>query len=122
MRGVQHILVVDDDAGIRDTLAELLELEGFQVSSASDGLEALHRLQERRPDVIVVDRFMPRLDGVEFVARLRSDAATSDIPVVLMSGTCPAPGEPLAQVDALLAKPFDLAALLETVRRLGARG
>jgi CheY-like chemotaxis protein len=120
--GHQHILIVDDDAGIRDTMAELLELEGFGVSSAREGEEGLLRIQERRPDVIVLDRFMPGLDGLQFVERLRADPLTRDIPVVLMTGLAPDAGQRPLPVQAVLAKPFELEELLSTLRRLGARG
>jgi CheY-like chemotaxis protein len=115
----QHILVVEDDAGIRDTISELLQLEGFGVDSARDGLEGLSRLRDRRPDVILLDLFMPGLDGAQFVDRLRADASTSDIPVVLMTGLEPGSGREPAGVQAVLPKPFELDDLLAAVRRVG---
>jgi CheY-like chemotaxis protein len=115
----RHILVVEDDAGIRDSLAELLELEGFGVTSARDGLEGLSRLRERRPDLILLDLFMPGLDGTQFVERLRADTANSDIPVVLMTGLGPECGRAPTRVQAVLPKPFELDELLAVVRRVG---
>ena len=121
MGGHQHILIVDDDAGIRDTIAEILGLEGFGVSLAREGLEGLLRIQERRPDVIVLDRFMPGLDGLRFVERLRADPLTRDIPVVLMTGLAPDAGQFPLPVQAVLAKPFEVEEFLATLRRLAPR-
>lgn len=112
------MLVVDDDSGIRDSLAECLEAEGYRVSTAQNGADALERLAEARPDVIVVDLLMPVMNGYQFLARIREDAALGRIPVVLMSGATPRPGHLLPAADALLPKPFELDDLLAAVCRL----
>jgi CheY-like chemotaxis protein len=110
------ILVIDDDAEVRDAIAACLEWEGFAVASAAGGAEALAALRRERPAVVVCDVHMPEMTGPEFLERLRADAELRDIPVVLMSGTGPSRVHPGA--DAHLPKPFELDDLLAAVRRL----
>jgi CheY-like chemotaxis protein len=110
------ILVIEDDVGIRETLSEFLRSEGFQVDLARDGAEGLERLAVRRPDLILVDLFMPGMSGGQFLERLRADAATRSLKVVLMTGSRPG-GEAAAAADAVLQKPFELDELLSAVQR-----
>jgi CheY-like chemotaxis protein len=119
------VLVVDDSKVIRDLIAVNLELEGYDVMRAADGVEGLELVAVQRPDAITVDVVMPRLDGFELVKRLRADPATADIPVVAVTGRASAAdrehGEQVG-VDVYLTKPFEPAALVETVARLIAHG
>jgi two-component system, chemotaxis family, chemotaxis protein CheY len=119
VRGALSVLVVDDDSGIRDSLAECLESEGYRVNLAQNGAEGIERVRERRPDLIVVDLFMPVMNGYQFLAELRTDPTAGAIPVVLMTGAAPRTGSSLPAVDAVLPKPFELEDLLAVVRRLG---
>lgn len=116
-----RVLVVDDAEVIRELIAVNLELEGFHVERCADGVEALDRVAQCRPDVITLDVMMPRLDGFATVERLRADPSTAGIPVVLVTGRASAAdlarGEELG-VDAYLTKPFEPAELVATVRRL----
>ncbi len=113
------ILVVDDDAVIRDSLRELLTGEGYGVETAVDGQDALERLGSMEPPgLILLDLKMPRMDGWQFLAR--RDGASSRIPVVLLSGMAfirDAPG-----VADFIAKPIRPDRLLECVRRFCERG
>jgi CheY-like chemotaxis protein len=113
------ILVIEDDVGIRETLSDFLRSEGFDVDLARDGAEGLERLAARRPDVILVDLFMPGMDGRQFLAQLRAEAATRFLPVVLMTGSRPT-GE--TDADAVLQKPFELDELLAAVRSIRPQG
>ena len=120
-----RVLVVDDSAVIRDLIAVNLELEGFEVTVAGDGEEALERVAEQRPDVITLDVVMPRLDGFETAERLRADPAYADIPLIMVTARAAAAdlskGEELG-VDGYLTKPFEPAELVALVGRLAREG
>lgn len=79
------ILVVDDEVYILHILDFSLGAEGFDVITATDGEEALAKAQREKPDLIILDVMMPRLDGYETCRRLKSDPGTKDIPVLLLT-------------------------------------
>ena len=79
------VLVVDDEVYILHILDFSLGAEGFDVITAADGEQALSRARSERPDLIVMDIMMPRLDGYETCQRLKTDPATKDIPILLLS-------------------------------------
>ena len=112
------ILLVEDDSGIRDSVAECLESEGYDVAPVENGREALRWLRNTaRPDLIVVDLVMPVMNGAELIDELRGDMTLRDIPVVLMTAAVPTAAMPLPRANGYLSKPFDLGALLDTVLR-----
>lgn len=117
----ERILVVDDDAVIRQLICVNLELEGFEVFTAEDGQDALDKVRDVDPTVITLDIMMPRLDGWETAARLRNDPDTAHIKVILLSARAQEADLRRGQgigVDAYLTKPFDPDELVEAVRRL----
>jgi DNA-binding response OmpR family regulator len=79
------VLVADDDEDILVLVRTVLERAGYEVVVARDGAEAVAAAQERCPDLAVLDVSMPELDGLEVLRRLRADASTSDVPVLLLS-------------------------------------
>jgi CheY-like chemotaxis protein len=114
-----RILLVEDDSGIRESVAEVLELEGYQVSAVSNGSDALEWLaREVPPDVLLVDLVMPVMSGGELLARLKADPRLAGVPSILMTAAIPSAQSPIPAADATLPKPFDLDALLEVVGRL----
>lgn len=114
-----RVLVVDDNKAIRQLIKVNLELEGFEVVTASDGAECLDVVHQVRPDVVTLDVTMPRLDGLRTAERLRSDPRTRHISVAIVSGAGTAGrGGGASAVDAYLAKPFEPAELVRMVRRL----
>ncbi|WP_433545661.1 response regulator [Streptomyces sp. CA-294286] len=115
-----RVLVVDDNKVIRQLIKVNLELEGFEVVTASDGAECLEVVHRVRPDVITLDVVMPRLDGLSAVARLRDDPRTCGLPVAIVSACTQGEVESglAAGVDAFLSKPFEPAELVRLVRRL----
>jgi two-component system, OmpR family, response regulator CpxR len=116
-----EVLVVEDDFAIRETLRELLEDEGYDVSWASNGQEALDLLARRAPRVILLDLMMPVMDGWEFRLAQRRDPALARIPVVVISADHALDQKVAAlAVDGWLAKPFELDALLTTLQRYAA--
>lgn len=109
-----HVLVVEDDADIRESVCEMLEDEGFDVVTAKDGREALGLLHGgARPCVILTDLFMPQMSGQEFVSAIRRIDELASIPLVCISGM---PNFKLPGVDVML-KPFNLDQLLSFVQK-----
>jgi CheY-like chemotaxis protein len=116
------VLVVDDDAANRDSLALLLKLSGWAVCTAANGREALDRLRgSAAPDLVFLDLMMPVMDGWEFLRRRRDEAPLRDVPVVVLSAL----GETYQRevlslgADAVLQKPAEPEALLAAARRHG---
>ena len=116
--GGGSVLIVDDDRDIRETLQEILEQEGYEVLVAKNGQEALARARERRPAVVLLDLFMPVMDGVEFRRRQLQDPELADIPVVVVSAAADVEDR-LGALGAtgLLEKPLQIEQLFEVVAR-----
>ena len=114
-----RILVVDDDPSIRDVVASLLELEGHEVSTASNGLEALRDVERQPPDLIVLDMRMPVMDGWTFVRELHRRGL--HVPILVLTATQDAHlwAEQVGAED-FLEKPFEISSLLASVERLKA--
>jgi CheY-like chemotaxis protein len=116
---VRTVLVVEDDADLNQSLDELLARQGFRVVATRDPVEAWEALQAGpRPAAILVDLLTPRMQGADFVARLRRDARLSIIPLIAMSGDDDAARQP-PRVERFLRKPFTAADLLDALRQLG---
>ncbi|HET6981983.1 MAG TPA: response regulator [Myxococcaceae bacterium] len=110
------VLVVDDDPGIRESVAEVLGVEGYRVLEAGDGVEALRRLGELDGRcVVLLDLAMPRMNGLEVLTELSRQAGTERFPVVVMSANAHPRELEFPQVVALLQKPFELEELLRWV-------
>jgi CheY-like chemotaxis protein len=117
-----RILIIDDDEDIRDIMAMILETQGHEVTTAGDGIAGLEQLRAGgRPSLILLDMMMPRLDGEGFLEALRSDPATADIPVVIVTGH-PAAREKAAELGTAgcLVKPVELVDLLRTINSVHA--
>ena len=111
------ILVVEDHADLRDMLAVLLESEGYEVRTATNGAEALQRLAETLPALILLDLMMPVMTGDEFRERQLADPRYRDVPVICM--TAAHDGRALAariHADEYFQKPLDFEHLLTVVR------
>lgn len=83
--GELSVMIVEDDVATRDLTTQMLEREGMRVLTAQDGMEGLELLRRSRPDVILLDLMMPNMDGFQFLERIREQAHTRDIPVVVVS-------------------------------------
>jgi len=115
------VLVVDDEAVIRQLIAINLELEGFEVHQAVHGRDALAKARDLDPDVVTLDVMMPELDGWATARRLRADPATSRARIVMISArTRPADVDRgrEAGADGYVTKPFDPDDVISVVRRL----
>jgi twitching motility two-component system response regulator PilH len=115
------VLVVEDSVPQREMITDLLKGSGLDVTVASDGMEALERIQGKVPDVVVLDIVMPRMNGYEFCRKLKADPATQNVPVVM----CSSKGEEFDRywgmkqgADAYIAKPFQPMELIGTVKQL----
>jgi CheY-like chemotaxis protein len=108
-----RVLVVDDDADIRTAVAELLDLAGFDVTTAADGLEALEKARsEDHFSAIVLDLMMPRMNGWQFRRCQMEDDHLARVPVIAVTAEM----FPDIDVDRVLGKPFDAADLVTAVR------
>jgi CheY-like chemotaxis protein len=117
------ILIVDDDESIRRLIATTLEdVSGYRMSEAGDGEEAMRRALEVRPSIVFLDIDMPRLDGIEACRRMKSEPATADATIVMLTGDSEQGAELEARragADLFLTKPFSPLHLLRLVDRLG---
>lgn len=116
---MQHILVIDDDENLRDTISLLLENEGFRVSAAADGAAGFEEAIRGRPDLVIVDLRMPGMSGVDVCRQLR--AAGSGTPILVLSAV----GDEIDKVllleigaDDYVVKPFGARELLARIRAL----
>jgi CheY-like chemotaxis protein len=118
---VAKVLVVDDDEVIVRLLELNFELEGHEVASVLDGKQAIERIAEVAPDVVLLDVMMPELDGYRVCAQLREDPAFATLPIVFLSAraqeTDIARGTEVGG-DAYVTKPFDPLELVQLVERL----
>jgi len=116
-----RILVVDDNEANLDIAKMRLESQGYEVVTAVDGEDALTRVRETRPDLLLLDIMMPKLDGIEVTRRLKADASLPFMPIILV--TAKADGKDVvagleAGGDDYLTKPFDHASLVARVRSM----
>jgi len=113
------ILVVDDEQTIRELLAELLSIEGYEVVSASNGREAIRLAALGTPHLVILDANMPELDGIETAWELRSQHETCWVPIIMVTAFAETPTEALhAGVDDFVTKPFKVSDLLARVKAL----
>ena len=114
-----RVMVVDDDKAVRESLRRSLEFNGYDVSLASDGADALAGIAGSQPDVVIMDVMMPRLDGIEATKALRT--AGNDVPILVLTAR-DAVGDRVEGLDAgaddYLTKPFALQELLARLRAL----
>ncbi|ERN40962.1 response regulator receiver protein [Rubidibacter lacunae KORDI 51-2] len=117
------VLVVEDSLTQRQMISDILKDSELQtaVESVSDGVEALERIQESRPDIVVLDIVMPRMNGYEVCRQIKTDPETQGVPVVM----CSSKGEEFDRywgikqgADAYISKPFEPAELIGTVKQL----
>ena len=114
-----HILVVDDEMDVLSSIAQVLEDDGYEVSTADNGVNALAAMDQRLPDLLVLDIVMPEMHGVEVCRRVRANPFTAKVPIIFLT----AKGRPSdiaegldAGADDYLLKPFDVIELQARVR------
>ena len=116
-----RILLVDDEPSIIKMVSKRLGVEGYEVLVAMDGQEGLDKAQAERPDLVILDLMLPRLNGYEVCARLKEDPAWRKVPVLLFSAKVQPKDEALGKqcgADGYLRKPFQGQELMDRVRAL----
>lgn len=115
------ILVADDEPEVVDLVRMILQMEGYTILAAADGLETLTRVRTEQPDLVLLDVRMPRMSGLDVLDHLRADAATASIPIIMLSvvTTYPEVREALQRgAVAYLSKPFELKEMSRLVMRV----
>jgi twitching motility protein PilU len=115
------VLVADDDADVRELVADVLGQAGFRTAAAGDGEEAVALAHQIQPDLIVLDVMMPRMDGYTALTRLRARAATREIPAIILTGQGDSVYQTLSTgvgAVAHLTKPFSPGVFIDTVQRV----
>ena len=115
------VVVADDEEDILDLVTTIIERSGHEVLPVRDGAAALAAIRERRPDLVILDIAMPEVDGLEVLRRLRSDARTSELPVLLLSARAQEDDVRLAfatGANAYVKKPFSPGELSRRVDNL----
>ncbi|MFA6281603.1 MAG: response regulator [Candidatus Omnitrophota bacterium] len=114
------ILVVDDEKDILTELQFILRKKGFEVVMAANGKEALELVKKNKPDLIILDLFMPVVGGVQFGKELKADAETKNIPVILLTASADNVEEKRIEcmADAYVLKPFDYKEVIEKIYKL----
>ncbi|MGQ9866258.1 MAG: response regulator [Pseudanabaenaceae cyanobacterium] len=118
----KRILVVDDEAAIRELLRQELEGAGYEVIEAWDGMEALSQVKECRPDLVVMDVMMPQMNGFDTAAVLRNDPNTATVPIVMLSIVQDRERGYRLGIDRYLSKPIDKPQLLGEIENLLQQG
>ncbi len=113
------VLVVDDEAAIRDMMRFALEQAGMKVQSAANAHEALLSISEKRPDIILMDWMMPGVSGIELTRRLRRDSYSKDIPIIMLTARVTEDDKVAgleAGTDDYVIKPFSPRELIARIR------
>lgn len=121
MAGEKIVLLVDDEADFVEVLSTRLEANNFKVATAYDGEEALEKVGETRPDIIILDVMMPKINGFDVCRKLKADDAYKDIPVILLTAKFQPSDMKFGTAvgaDAYLTKPFDPKVLIDTMQGL----
>jgi CheY-like chemotaxis protein len=111
-------LVVDDSMLIRHTICRFLEERGYAVESATNGVDALERLKEIHPDILITDMMMPKMDGSQLITELKKHPSTARIPIILLAGRQSTAGHPPeCRANATIWKDIDIVTQLERALR-----
>ena len=116
----KHVLVVEDDSAIRSLLHDVLRDSGYTVATAQSGHEALERMRDQRPDLVLLDLMLPGMNGWTFLRTRERDRDLANVPILVISAAGPSGTGHAQELGApvFLHKPFDIAELLTEVNRL----
>lgn len=116
---MEHILIVDDEKELAWAISQSLSFHGYTVSTASNGFEALRQIEQKPPNLIILDIIMPRMDGIDLCQRIRSDPDIASIPIIFLtacSKICDKITAFETGADDYLVKPFDTRELIVRIR------
>jgi len=118
---VKKILIVDDKREVVELVTATLEGEGYQIISASDGREALEKIGKEKPDLVLLDVVMPKMNGLEVLAKVKKDPQTKDVPIIMLT----AKGQQLDKdkgmrlgAEDYIIKPFSPSHLLRKIEEI----
>lgn len=117
----KKILIIDDDPFVVKVIASRLEANNYKVVTSSDGKDGLDKVYKEKPDLVIVDFILPRVNGYEICSRLKKDAEFSGIPVIIITGNTNERDRRLTEeagAAAFLIKPFDREVLLSKIKEL----
>ena len=116
------IFIIDDDQNIRELLAVNLIAANFRVIEASNGKEAIEKIKQTVPDLIILDIMMPEMDGWEFCKFIRDDSVLENIKIIMLTARGTEKdkliGREIFRADAYMTKPFDIDAVLTSIEKL----
>lgn len=118
------ILVAEDNPANRELIREILEVQGYEVLEAANGLEALEQIEEQLPELVLMDIQMPLIDGFETVSKLRRDPRFTKLPVIALTAYAMSGDEEkalMAGFDGYLSKPMDVRQLLQYLQQFSAQ-
>ena len=120
----KRILITEDDASFLKAISHILEKEGYQVDTASNGIEGLNKARNGSPDLLILDVMLPGLDGFEVCSRLRAESRTAELPILMLSAKGQEADLSAGQkvgADEYLTKPVDRPELLFKIKDMLAR-
>jgi twitching motility two-component system response regulator PilH len=116
---MSKILLVEDNTNHRNLIAKILKTEGYTITTAADGSEALDQVRADCPDLIISDIMMPRFDGIQMVKALRGMPECNSVPILMMTAYVDIIEEAInAGANRALGKPFDFECFLTTIKEL----
>lgn len=118
---MKRILIVDDEAQLVEMVKMRLEAAGYEILSAYDGQEGLSRAKKDRPDLIILDLMLPKMDGYKVCGLLKSDSRYSKIPIIMFTARAQDEDEKLSKdigAEGYVTKPFDPKILLSKIKEL----
>lgn len=117
----KKILLVEDEKVLIETVTLRLEANGYEVISAYDGFEGLEKAKKEKPDLIILDLMLPKMDGYKVCGLLKADTRYNKIPIIMFTARAQESDKKMGQevgADAYITKPFEPQALLEKIRQL----
>lgn len=121
---MKYILIVDDTRPLAESIADILEMEGYEVHIAANGVHALNAMASRIPDMVITDLLMPEMDGLSLIRKIRSSEKYSTVPIIVLTADASEESARMgkdAGADLLLTKPFDDTYLVEWIQRMFSR-